>query len=491
VKPTNLVFILSDQHRRDMLGCYGNPVVRTPNLDALAARGARFNAAYTNCPICVPARASLATGQYVHQIGYWDNAFPYEGAVEGWGHELRAAGHRVESIGKLHFRGYEDDDVGFGETHIPLNVVDGVGDVMGCIRDDDMPVRDGARDSILNAGPGDSTYLQYDAGIADHAVEWLRDAATRDDEKPWVLFVSFVCPHPPFVAPPELYEHYYEADLPAPVQHAREERPDHPVLNHFRRIFQHEEPYTGNELRSVTAAYYGTSEFLDQQVGKVVDALAASGQDDETRVLYTSDHGESLGSRGLFGKFTMYEESAGVPLIVAGPDIPAGVVNDDPVSLVDCYDTIVESVGRDPAPGIERPGSSLLPLAAGDTRDGYAFCEYHAVGSPSAIYMLRDRRHKYVHYVGYPAQLFDLEADPLEQADLAHDPGNADILARLDAALREVLDPLAVDTHAKSDQTHLVDSYGGPEAVVARGTFTNSPAPGEAPTYHTGLSHKA
>jgi len=473
-----------------MLGCYGNPVVRTPNLDGLAARGTRFNAAYTNCPICVPARASLATGRYVHQIGYWDNAFPYEGEATGWGHELRAAGHRVDSIGKLHFRGYEDDDVGFDETHIPLNVVDGVGDVMGCIRGEEMPVRDGARDSILNAGPGDSTYLQYDARIAERAVQWLDEAATRDDDKPWVLFVSFVCPHPPFVAPPDLYAHYHDADLPAPVQHAASERPGHPILNHFRRIFQHDEPYTPDQLRAVTAAYYGTSEYLDQQVGKVVDALATSGLDDATRVLYTSDHGESLGSRGLFGKFTMYEESAGVPLILAGPDVPAGVVNDAPVSLVDCHQTIVESMGRTPASEADRPGRSLWPLAAGDTRDGYAFSEYHAVGSPGAIYMLRDRRHKLVRYVGAPPQLFDLEADPLEVNDLAADPGSARVLAGLEAALSDVVDPDATDARAKSDQARLVEAHGGSKAVIARGTFTNSPAPGETPTYHTGLAGK-
>ena len=102
MQPSNLLFILSDQHNRDTLGCYGHPTIQTPNLDALAGRGVRFDAAYTNCPICVPARASLATGRYVHEIGYWDNAFPYDGRVRGWGHRLQAAGHRVDSIGKLH-----------------------------------------------------------------------------------------------------------------------------------------------------------------------------------------------------------------------------------------------------------------------------------------------------------------------------------------------------------------------------------------------------
>lgn len=485
MKPTNLLFILSDQHSRDMLGCYGSEVVRTPNLDRLAARGARFNAAYTNCPICVPACAGLATGRYVHQTGYWDNAFPYDGRVPGWGHELRAAGHRVESIGKLHFRGADGDDVGFGETHIPLNVVDGVGDVMGAIRDD-MPIREGSRAGILAAGPGDSTYLRYDAEIAERAAEWLRDTATRDDDKPWALFVSFVCPHPPFVAPRDLYEHYACADLPEPVQHAPGERPDHPVLNHFRRVFQHDEPYTPEQIRAVTAAYYGTSEYLDSQVGTVLNALTDAGLESDTSVLYTSDHGESLGRRGLFGKFTMYEESAGVPLILTGPGVAPGAVVDDPVSLVDCYDTITDCVGLASIGASDRPGESLWPLSRGGARDGYAFSEYHAVGAPSAFYMLRDRRHKYVHYVDAPPQLFDLTADPYELNDIAAEPARAEVLARMEIALRRVLDPEATDARAKGDQRRLVERHGGQAAVLARGTFTNSPAPGEAPTYHRG-----
>ena len=145
MQPANLLFILSDQHARGALGCYGNPVVRTPNLDRLAARGVRFQNVYTPCPICVPARASLATGQYVHQIGYWDNAFPYDGAVPSWHHRLREQGHRIDSIGKLHFSG-SDDDHGFSREIDPLHVVDGVGDILGSIRDD-PPFREQAQGS--------------------------------------------------------------------------------------------------------------------------------------------------------------------------------------------------------------------------------------------------------------------------------------------------------------------------------------------------------
>jgi choline-sulfatase len=192
MKPTNLLFILSDQHTRAVSGCYSHPVVQTPNLDRLAEHGTRFNNAYTNCPICVPARASLATGLYVHQIGNWDNGFPYDGGVPSWGHRLREQGHRVDSIGKLHFRGQGDDN-GFSREIDPLHVVEGVGDILGCLRD--SPSFRHKRGGIIGAGPGDSTYLRYDVSNADQACRWLTEYGHGG--KPWVLFLSFVCPHPP------------------------------------------------------------------------------------------------------------------------------------------------------------------------------------------------------------------------------------------------------------------------------------------------------
>ncbi|MDA1192978.1 MAG: sulfatase-like hydrolase/transferase, partial [Candidatus Poribacteria bacterium] len=379
MRPTNLLFILSDQHRRDASGCYGNPVVRTPNLDRLASRGVRFDNAYTTCPICVPARASLATGRYVHQIRYWDNAFPYEGRVPSWGHRLMADGHRVESIGKLHYRGLEGDEDGFGRKIVPLNVVDAIGDVMGAIRQD-LPVRQGARQSILNAKGGASSYLEYDIEIANHACEWLREASQWDDEKPWVLFVSFVCPHPPFVAPMNWFEYYMEQELPLPMQCAPEDRPTHPALRNLRRVLQSEEPYSNEEVRRVTAAYYGACSALDERIGEVLSALDSSGLADSARVIYTSDHGESLGWRGHFGKMTMYEESAGVPLIVAGADAPPGEVLTDLTTWVDIYPTIVEAVGETLTEAERQlPGDSLWGIARGDSKNRIAFSEYHAV----------------------------------------------------------------------------------------------------------------
>src|SRR5258705_13655339 len=138
--PKNLLILMSDEHNPKIMGCAGNDIIATPNLDALARRGTMFPSAYTTCPVCVPARAAFAVGKYVHQIGYWDNADAYEGAVPSWHHQLRSRGHRVVSIGKLHFRGVAGDDNGFSEEIIPMNIIEGKGDLMGLVRND-LPER--------------------------------------------------------------------------------------------------------------------------------------------------------------------------------------------------------------------------------------------------------------------------------------------------------------------------------------------------------------
>jgi choline-sulfatase len=464
-----------------MSGCYDHPFVQTPNIDSLARRGTRFTSAYTNCPICVPARASLATGRYVHQIGNWDNAFPYDGSVPSWGHRLKGQGYRVDSIGKLHFRGPEDDN-GFTEEVDPLHVVEGVGDILGCIRKD-PPFRN-KRVGIDNAGPGESTYLQYDVRNADNAIQWLNEH--RDDDKPWCLFLSLVCPHPPYISPPNLFDLYPPEELPLPSQWQSDKWPTHPALDYFRRFFHFDRPFEESEIRRLTAAYYAVCTHLDRQIGRVLGALSSTDLENNTRVIYTSDHGESLGARGLFGKFTMYEEAASVPLILAGPDVPIEHVCETPVSLVDCFPTVVDCVGATTHnDDLSLPGASLWPIAQSENADRTVFSEYHAVGSENAIYMLRNKTHKYIHYVNDNPQLFNLEIDPGECCDLADDPDHHVTLEGCRQDLQDVLDPDQADTMAKSDQRTLIESFGGEDAVRGRGAFDNSPVPGEVPAFRS------
>jgi choline-sulfatase len=303
MKPANLLFILSDEHSRRVLGCYGHKMIRTPNLDRLAAGGVRFTDAYTNSPICVPARAALATGRYVHQIRFWDNAIPYDGSVPSWGHRLKAAGHQVVSIGKLHFRS-ADDDNGFTEEAMPLHVVDGIGDPLGWLRDP-LPERRAALRLANDAGRGDSTYQQYDDNITAAAVDWLKARAAQlkqeaSGSKPWVLFVSLVCPHFPLSARPQWYDLYPEDKVPLPALYEAAERgPDHPYIAAIRQCQVYDRSFDDAKLRRALAAYFGLVSFVDDNVGKLVAALAATGLAETTRVLYSSDHGDNLGTRRL------------------------------------------------------------------------------------------------------------------------------------------------------------------------------------------------
>ena len=146
MKGKNVLFIFSDEHQRDITGCYGDPIIQTPNIDSLAEMGTRFTNAYTNCPICVPARASLATGRYVHKTGCWDNAHPYHGQLPSWGHNLISNGHDVVSVGKLHYRSNEDSN-GFSEEIEELHLVEGIGDLLGLLR---SPPDDSTRQGRLS-----------------------------------------------------------------------------------------------------------------------------------------------------------------------------------------------------------------------------------------------------------------------------------------------------------------------------------------------------
>jgi choline-sulfatase len=479
--PKNLLVIMSDEHNPKVLGAAGHGLARTPNLDRLAARGMRFSAAYCTSPICVPSRAGFATGKYPHQIGYWDNADPYDGAVPSWHHLLRERGHRVVSIGKLHFRGRPGDDHGFSEELLAMHVLDGIGDVKGLVRED-IPRRIGYDKLAKLAGPGESPYTRYDREIATRAQAWLRDEGRRGEERPWALFVSFVCPHFPLVAPPEFHGLYPPERIPLPKQYAKEERPDHPYLRDYDACVAYDLGFGGDvgRVRGAIAGYLGLVSFMDDNVGKVLAALEDAGLAAHTRVLYTSDHGDNVGARGLWGKSTMYEESAGVPLILAGPDIAEGGVCPVPVSHVDLFPFFLESAGcLAPVEGYH--GVSPLALSATQDAGRAVLSEYHAIGSTGGITMLRKGRWKYVHCARYRPQLFDLENDPEELFDLATQPSHRATLRALEAELRRFCDPAEVDARAKRRQAELLARYGGREAALARGDLNYTPAPGQMP----------
>jgi choline-sulfatase len=473
--PTNLVIFLSDNHNRALAGCYGQPQATTPNLDRIAARGVRFTDAYSASPLCCPARAALATGRFPHQTGYWDNAIVYDGRVPSWMHRLRAQGHMVTSIGKLHFRSSEDDN-GFSEELLPMHILNGKGGVHMLLRgfDQEHPNRGQWELYMERSGVGSAPYQGFDVQITAAAQDWLR-AHGRGQARPWVLFVSYPSPHPPFAVPERLYALHREDAVDLPRHYRPGERAEHPAVAHLRHIMGTRAITDERAVRRITAGYLGLVAHLDEQIGAVLATLDELGLMPATRVLYTSDHGDLYGEHGLLGKSCMYEGSIGVPLLISGPGIPEDTVSAEIASHVDLFPTIAATVGAElDAADQDLPGRSLWPALEGEKRDRTGFAEYHATGSKSGVFMLRKGYRKLVYYVGMPMQLFDLQGYPDETRNLI----DGQIERPLEAELRRICDPEAVDAAAKAAQRAKAEFWGGREAIASEGSLVFTPPPG-------------
>ncbi|WP_137922295.1 sulfatase-like hydrolase/transferase [Hydrogenophaga sp. 2FB] len=472
----NLLVILSDEHDPRYMGCSGADWMHTPNMDALARRGTRFSNAYTPSPICVPARAGLATGRWTHTTGYWDNAIAYEGRWASWHHRLAEAGVRTEAIGKLHYRN-ANDPTGFAAQHETVHILDGIGLVWGSVRDP-LPATRGPSPIFDELGAGESSYNRYDQRVTSLACDWLRERGQEGpDGQPWALFVGLVAPHMPLVVPQEWLDLYPQDGIPTPKLSG----PDahrHPWVERLKNHWDHDAALGTPERRQLArACYFGLISFLDAQVGRLLAAMEEQGLMETTTVVYSSDHGDNLGTRGLWNKSTLYRESTSVPMILAGPGVPADTVRQTNVNLVDLYPTALAACNVPSLPEESAlPGASLIGLAqAPDDPQRIGFSEYHAVGSESAAYMLTRGGYKLHHYVGHEPELFHLDSDPEELVDLAQDPSHAAVRQALERELNAMLDPVAVDQRAKRDQNDLVIRFGGREQALARGNKGPTP----------------
>jgi choline-sulfatase len=451
----NTLFLMVDEMAWWAVGSAASLGAKTPNIDALAARGMVFDAAYTPSPICVPARAAIATGRDVHETGYWSSAEPYDGALPSWGHRLREVGVEVVSIGKLHYRD-EGDDTGFDRQIRPLHVHEGKGWLLGLLRRP-VPRYDATAELAEDLGAGWTGYTRYDLGVTEAACAWLAEPERK--ARPWAAFVSWLSPHYPLIAPEEFLSLYDPADYTRPA----EEVPDHPILREIAGFFAHDRHFTDDTRGLAHAAYRALCTFIDAEVGKVLAALDAAGQADDTLVIFTSDHGDMMGEKGFWTKSVMYESSVRVPLIVAGPGVAPGR-RVDPVSLIDIAPTISAAMGQSCA------GFSGRSLLAPPEPGRSVLSEYHDGGCSVGMTMLRwqapdGTQWKYVHYAeGHPPRLFDLTADPGETTDLA--TARPDIRAEAEARLAAIMDPEAVNARAHADQVRKMAEHGGRAAIL-------------------------
>ncbi len=422
-KPPNILLVMFDQMSAQSLPCYGHGVVKAPQLQGLAERGVVFENAYCNSPLCSPSRFAMMTGQLASRIGAYDNAAELNAGVPTFAHYLRRLGYRTCLSGKMDFTG-ADQLHGYEERlTTDLSPSD-----FGWTPDWEAPEKlqpwfhDLA--SVVDAGPYDhSLAMAYDEEAAGQAVRWLYEAAGGTDERPFLLTVSFMHPHDPYLARREFWDLYEDAaiDLPRVPSIALAARDPH-----SRRLWamydRDEYAITEERIRRARRGYYGMISYIDAQLGRVLAALEALGRRDDTVIIATADHGDMLGERGLWYKMTFFERAVRVPLILCAPAQLAARRVAQGVSLVDLLPTLLSIAGDDERGALPAPidGASLLPLARGSAGGLDAvYGEYMAEGTTQPIFMIRRGNYKYITSAGDPPQLFDLAADPLEMSNLA------------------------------------------------------------------------
>jgi len=426
----NIVVIMADQLAPHFTGAYGHGVARTPNLDALAARGMRFDAAYCNSPLCAPSRFAFMSGQLISRIAAYDNASEFRASVPTFAHYLTALGYRTCLSGKMHFVG-PDQKHGF-QDRVTTDIYPS-----DFAWTPDWEAPDERIDkwyhnmqTVKESGEAVATFqTDYDDEVEFAARRWLidrgRDKAAGKDT-PFALVASFIHPHDPYVAKPEWWNLYSDddIDLPAPAPN-----PQDPFS---QRIMDGIEAsyvtLTDAETIRARRAYLANVSYFDSKIGSVVQALDDIGELDNTIVIVTADHGDMLGERGLWYKMNFFEHSARVPLVMAGPGVVQGTAS-NACSLVDLLPTFLEIAGGAPdSLGEPIDGRSLMPLARGEADPvDEAIGEYCAEMTPSPVFMIRREAFKYIHCDPDPAQLYDLSNDPDERMNLTSDPAYADL----------------------------------------------------------------
>lgn len=445
----NIVLLLSDQHAPSALGCAGHPFVRTPHLDALAARGVRF--ADTSCgnPLCVPSRMTFLTARHSSDIAVWTNACQLPSNLATFVHHLTIAGYETILCGRMHFDGL-DQRHGY-ERRI-------LGDVHAHLEHIPRATCGQHADGVRPAGPGRTAYQVYDDAVFATAREFLAGWDAAPGDRPFFLTVGGVLPHCPFICPKPLFDEYFPlTDVPALP-------PDylatlHPYLRRWREC-RAVDTLTEHEIRTARAAYYGLVTYLDQLIGNLLATLAATRYADNTIVIYASDHGEMAGHHRMWWKSSFYQESVGVPQIWSWPGhFGAGRVCERVTSLLDVGPTLVDLADGEAMPLVR--GRSLRGfLEEGDVPgwDDVAYSEYGGLQGDLPARMVRRGPWKLCHYHGHDQpQLFHLHDDPGEWHDLGTSAEHTALAAELQALVRDGWDGQHVaDAVARVNADHRV-----------------------------------
>ncbi|MCU0913896.1 MAG: sulfatase-like hydrolase/transferase [Planctomycetes bacterium] len=437
----NILVIMSDEHNAGVLGCYGNRIIQTPHLDRLAAAGTVFQNCYCNSPLCVPSRLAFTSGKYVSRVGAWNNAcwlpsadYPSLPGI------MNAAGYESILCGKMHY----DATCRYGFREIGGNMNNDVKTGRGNRRPaDDLTPTPGLSPRFEEFHAGDSSsILNHDRKVTAATVEFLQNR--RAGEKPFFLLVGYLAPHFPLTVPQEYWDRY-KGKVPMPTIPAGHLESLPRNYKHLRLGFNVEDA-PEDVVRKGRELYYGLTQWLDDEIGKVLGSLAGSAAADNTVVIYTTDHGENMGEHGLWWKNALYEHAARVPLIVSWPARwQGGQRRLGACSLVDAVQTIA-AIGGAKVPADWNGDSMVKWLDDPQTRwKDLAVSEYYAHNIASGYAMIRQGRFKYVYHTPadatHPAEreLYDLQADPGEFHNLASAPDQKGRVEKMHAALvREI-----------------------------------------------------
>lgn len=426
-KTPNIVVIQADQMTAKVLSLYGHPLVKTPNIDRLAKGGTVFENAYSNFPLCVPSRTSMMAGRFANAIGMWDNAIEMPASIPTLAHYLRDQDYHTVLCGKMHFVG-PDQVHGFNEritTDIyPSNFAWTPDWIVGeRFRPTGINMRAVVDSGVCVRG----LQIDYDEEVEHAGIQKLYDLARFNNDSPFMMWISFTHPHSPYITTQHYWDQYREQDISMPTVPTFELDQMDPMsrwLHYAHAGDLHD--VTNQHILTARHAYYGMCTYIDDKVGTILDTLEHLCIEDDTVLVFTSDHGEMLGERGMWFKQSFYEWSARVPLIIRLPGKQSRPRAREMTSLVDLLPTFVDIAtgGNNPPPVSELDGNSLVPLMTSDSAewDNRVISEYTGEGVIAPCRMIRRDNLKFIYTHGHPDLMYDLDNDSHELSNLIGQP---------------------------------------------------------------------
>lgn len=436
----NILFLMTDQQRFDTIAALGNPHIRTPALDRLVRSGVAFTCAYSPSPVCVSARCSLHYGQYPMRTGCYANGYAMPDDRPSFMQMLTEAGYRTHGIGKCHFTPDRFALRGFQSRETQEEAPRRAGDDYARWLDEqgwgDLPEPHGVRGEMYYIPQVSQlpARLHPSQWIGDRSVAFIRQQ--RDNDQPWLLMASFIHPHPPFAPPSPWHKLYRSFRLPPPNVPDDWAGLQTFINRHQNRYKYRDQGIDRHLVRNIKAHYYACISFVDYQIGRILDALDATGRSNRTLIVFTSDHGELLGDYHCFGKRSMHDAAARVPLLVSMPGrFDGGSRCDRPASLVDVMPTLLAAAGI-PVAGTALDGVDLHALHEGRADRPAVFAQ-HDTG-PKGLYTLIDPRWTYAYSAADQTEyLFDRLNDPAQTRNAAVDRSNR---PRLEALRTQLID---------------------------------------------------